>query len=202
MHLSIFLRLIASGEFIQFLLLLQRNKMLQVDLNETVNALECCLCRLCCDFCNTCIYFFIWRLSRTHASSISMFNIILKGYSTWIFVFEHDSCFCYYLEISLYIISLNFFLSESDVSFQRNKPTGLPDFVNVQQAISWAMSLISNLCSGILIFSNFTVWYNNVSDKSDYIFGIRTESNRLDFLQYFVSYSQLKDDYNMLCRIT
>jgi len=105
----------ASKEFTQFLLLLQRNKMLQVDLNENINALESCLHRTCCDFCNTCIYFFVWGISATHTSFISMFNIILKGYCTWIFVFEHDLCFCYYLEISLYIISLNFFLSESDV---------------------------------------------------------------------------------------
>lgn len=52
------------------------------------------------------------------------------------------------------------------------------------------------------MFSNFTVWHNNISDKSDYIFGIRTESDGLDFLQYFVCYSQLKKDYNMLCKIT
>lgn len=105
MHLSIFLCLMASGKFIWFLLQLQRNKMLQVDLNENINALESCLCRIRCHFCNTCIYFFIQGISPTNTSLFSMFNINLKGYSTWIFVFAHDSCFCYYLEISLYIIS-------------------------------------------------------------------------------------------------
>lgn len=68
--------------------------------------------------------------------------------------------------------------------FKGTSPQGFHIFVNVQQVISWEIFLISNLCTGILIFSNFTIWHNNVSDKTDYIFGIRTERDRLYFLHY------------------
>lgn len=73
--------------------------------------------------------------------------------------------------------------------FKGTSPQGFHIFVNVQQVISWEMFLISNLCTGILILSNFTVWHNNVSDKNDYIFGIRTERDRFSalFICYFPS---------------
>lgn len=66
------------------------------------------------------------------------------------------------------------------------------------------MSKVFNIKPLLWYFNilKFYVWYNNISDKANYIVGIRAESSRLDFLQYFVCYSELKKDYDIRCRIT